>query len=134
MRERGFLDTDLKVKDLIQAKQDKQFFSVNSDQTVKEVLSVMKKNDISQLPVMENGEIIGSVSESALLEFILNNPLTNTDKNVSEILEEGFPMVDMEMNAKEINRYMSKDTKAVISKDQTGTLHILTQYDILQAL
>lgn len=134
MRERGFLDTDLKVKDLIEAKQDKQFFSVNSDQTVKEVLRVMKANDISQLPVMEGEKIIGSVSESALLEFILNNPLTNTDKNVSEILEDGFPIVDMEMNAKEINRYMSKNTKAVISKDQTGTLHILTQYDILQAL
>ncbi len=134
MRERGFLDTDLKVKDLIDAKQDKQFFSVTANQTVKEVLSVMKGNDISQLPVMEEDKIIGSVSESALLEFILNNPLTNTDKNVSEILEDGFPVVDMEMNAKEINRYMSKDTKAVISKDQTGTLHILTQYDILQAL
>lgn len=134
MRERGFLDTDLKVKDLIEAKQDKHFFSVSSDQSVKEVLKVMKENDISQLPVMEGDKMVGSVSESALLEFILSNPLTNTDKNVSEILEDGFPFVDMEMNAKEINRYMSKDTKAVISKDQTGTLHILTQYDILQAL
>jgi len=134
MRERGFLDTDLKVKDLIDAKQDKQFFSVSSDQTVKEVLKVMKENDISQLPVMDGDKIVGSVSESALLEFILSNPLANTDKNVSEILEEGFPVVDMDMNAKEINRYMSKKTKAVISKDQTGTLHILTQYDILQAL
>lgn len=134
MRERGFLDTDLKVKDLIDAKQDKKFFSVNADQTVKEVLSVMKENDISQLPVMEGEKIVGSVSESALLEFILSNPLANTDKNVSEILEDGFPVVDMDMNAKEINRYMSKKTKAVISKDQTGTLHILTQYDILQAL
>ncbi|MEM9546793.1 MAG: pyridoxal-phosphate dependent enzyme [Bacteroidota bacterium] len=134
MRERGFLDTDLKVKDLIEAKQDKQFFSATSDQTVKEVLNIMKENDISQLPVMNNGEMIGSVSESALLEFILNNPLTNTDKQVAEILEDRFPIVDMDMNAKEINRYMSKNTKAVISKDQTGTLHILTQYDILQAL
>lgn len=134
MRERGFLDTDLKVKDLIAAKQDKNFFSVSSDQTAKEVLSIMKDNDISQLPVMEGEKIVGSVSQNALLEFILTNPLLNSDKNVSEILEEGFPMVDMEMNAKEINRYMSKNTKAVISKDQTGTLHILTQYDILQAL
>lgn len=134
MRERGFLDTDLKVKDLIAAKQDKQFFSVTSDQTVKEVLHVMKANDISQLPVMDGEKMIGSVSESSLLEFILSNPLTNTDKNVSEILEEAFPIVDMEMNAKEINRYMSKNTKAVMSKDQTGTLHILTQYDILQAI
>lgn len=134
MRERGFLDTDLKVKDLIEAKQDKHFFSATSDQTVKEVLNVMKENDISQLPVMDGEHMIGSVSESTLLEFILNNPLTNTDKKVAEILEDAFPIVDMDMNAKEINRYMSKDTKAVISKDQTGTLHILTQYDILQAI
>ena len=134
MRERGFLDTDLKVKDLIDAKQDKHFFSATPNQSVKEVLNIMKENDISQLPVMEGEKIVGSVSESALLEFILNNPLANADKSVSEILEASFPIVDMDMNAKEINRYMSKNTKAVISKDKTGTLHILTQYDILQAL
>lgn len=134
MRERGFLDTELKVKDLVAAKQDKKFFSVNSTHTVKEVLKMMKDTDISQLPVMKDDAIIGSISESKLLEFILNNPLQNSDKDVSEIMEEAFPTVNMDMNAKEINRYMSKNTPAVIAKDQTGTLHILTQYDILQAL
>ena len=49
-------------------------------------------------------------------------------------MEDAFPIVKMDMNAKEINRYMSKKTPAVITEDQTGTLHILTQYDILQAL
>ena len=134
MRERGFLDTELKVKDLVAAKQDKNFFSVNANHSVKEVLTMMKQNDISQLPVMKDEDIIGSISESTLLEFVLNNPLQNSDKDVSEIMEEAFPTVDMDMNAKEINRYMSKKTPAVIAKDQTGMLHILTQYDILQAL
>ncbi len=134
MRERGFLDTELKVKDLVAAKQDKNFFSVNADHSVKEILAMMKQNDISQLPVMKEGEIIGSVSESALLEFVLNNPMQNSDKSASEIMEEAFPTVDMDMNAKEINRYMTKKTPAVITKDATGTMHILTQYDILQAL
>ena len=134
MRERGFLDTELKVKDLVAAKQDKNFFSVEGNQSVKEVLTMMKQNDISQLPVMKDQSIIGSISESTLLEFVLNNPLQNSDKDVSEIMEEAFPTVKMDMNAKEIHRYMSKKTPAVIAKDQTGTLHILTQYDILQAL
>jgi cystathionine beta-synthase len=83
---------------------------------------------------MKGEDIIGSISESKLLEFILNNPLQNSDKDVSEIMEDAFPSVNMDMNAKEINRYMSKNTPAVITKDQTGTMHILTQYDILQAL
>ncbi len=134
MRERGFLDTELKVKDLVAAKQDKNFFSVNSNQSVKQVLTIMKQNDISQLPVMKDERIIGSISESTLLEFVLNNPLQNSDKDVSEIMEDAFPIVKMDMNAKEINRYMSKKTTAVITEDQTGTMHILTQYDILQAL
>jgi len=134
MRERGFLDTALKVKDLVAAKQDKSFYSVNDNHKVKEVLDMMKNNDISQLPVMKGDDIIGSVSESKVLEFILNNPLQNSDKQVSEIMEESFPIVEMDMNAKDINRYMTKKTPAVITKDQTGTVHILTQYDILQAL
>jgi len=83
---------------------------------------------------MKDSEIIGSVSESALLEFVLNNPMQNSDKSAYEIMEEAFPTVDMDMNAKEINRYMTKKTPAVITKDATGTMHILTQYDILQAL
>lgn len=134
MRERGFLDADLKVKDLVAAKRDKHFFSVAAEHTVKEVLSMMKQNDISQLPVMEGESIIGSITENTLLEFVLNNPLQNSDKAVKEIMEEPFPTVAMDMNAKEINRYMSKKTPAVITEDQTGTKHILTQYDILQAL
>ena len=134
MRERGFLDTDLKVKDLVASKQDKSFMSANAAHTVKEVLKLMKENDISQLPVMKDEDIIGSISESKLLEFVLDNPLHNSDKEVSSIMEDAFPEVDMDMNAKDINRYMSKKTPAVITKDQTGTMHILTQYDILQAL
>ncbi len=134
MRERGFLDSELKVKDLIENKTDKEFISVSPGQSTKEVLDLMKKSDISQVPVVENGDIIGSVTESSILEFILSNPLENSSKSVSSIMGEKFPMVDIDMNAKDIHRYMSKNTPAVIAIDQTGEVHILTQYDIIQAL
>ncbi|MEE9438466.1 MAG: pyridoxal-phosphate dependent enzyme [Saprospiraceae bacterium] len=134
MRERGFLDAELKVKDIVATKSDQTFVSVDPNQAAKEVLNLMKNNDISQLPVMKGNEMIGSVTESSLLEFILANPMQNTEKQISEIMGDSFPIVDMEMDAKEINRYMNKKTPAVIAKDQTGTMHILTQYDIIQAL
>ena len=35
----------------------------------------MKANDISQLPVSQGDEMIGSITESKILEHILNNPL-----------------------------------------------------------
>ena len=134
MRERGFLESDLKVKDLVASKEDKSFYSATKSQSVKEVLDMLKANDISQMPVMDGDNIIGSVTESVVLEFILNNPLQNSTKNIQDIMEAPFPIVDMDMNAKEINRYMNRKTPAVIAKDAAGTLHVLTQYDIIQAL
>ncbi len=134
MRERGFLDSELKVRDLITIKRDKKFISVPSTESVKNVLKLMKDMDISQLPVMEGDEIKGSITESTILEFILNNPLQNSEKHVAEIMAQPFPIVGVDLAVKDLNKYISKNVPAVIAKDLSGDLIILTQYDIIQAL
>lgn len=134
MRQRGFLDDELKVKDIIAQKSDKRFISVQPTHSVRDVLQVMKQNDISQLPVVDGDDMIGSVSESKLLEFILSNPLANSDKAITEIMGDAFPKVELDTNAKDINRYIDKHTSAVVVTDQSGTKHIITQYDIIRAL
>jgi len=134
MRERGFLDTDLKVRDLIQNKRDKKFISVTSTDSVKHVLTMMKDMDISQLPVTKDHVIVGSVTENNILEFILTNPLHNSEKHVSEIMAAPFPKVSIDLPVKDLNKYISKNTPAVIAEDRSGDLIVLTQYDIIQAL
>ncbi len=134
MRERGFLDTELKVRDLIQKKVDKKFISVTSTDSVKHVLTMMKNLDISQLPVTNDGVIVGSVTESTILEFILTNPLHNSEKHVSEIMAAPFPKVSIDLAVKDLNKYISKNIPAVIAEDRSGDLIVLTQYDIIQAL
>ncbi len=134
MRERGFLDSELKVRDLITNKRDKKFISVPSTESVKNVLKLMKDMDISQLPVMEGDEIKGSITESTILEFIINNPLQNSEKHVAEIMAQPFPIVGVDLAVKDLNKYISKNVPAVIAKDLSGDLIILTQYDIIQAL
>lgn len=134
MRERGFLDNELKVRDLIISKRDKKFISVSEMDTVKSVLKVMKDLDISQLPIMKGDVIAGSITESKILDFILNNPLENSEKQVAEIMASPFPMVQVDMAVRDLNKYISKNVPAVIVKDLSGDLIILTQYDIIQAL
>lgn len=134
MRERGFLENELKVSDLISKKRDKKFIGVASSESVKTVLKLMKDLDISQLPVMVGDEIKGSVTESNILEFILHNPLHNSEKHVSEIMAAPFPIVSVELAVKDLNKYISKNIPAVIAKDLSGDLIVLTQYDIIQAL
>ena len=134
MRERGFLESELRVRDLILSKRDRKFISVQDSESVKNVLKLMKDLDISQLPVLSGEEIKGSVTESTILEFILNNPLQNSEKKVSEIMAAPFPVVNPELPVRDLNKYISKNTPAVIAKDLSGDLIVLTQYDIIQAL
>ena len=134
MRERGFLDDELKVKDILAKKTSKGFIYAEQEKSLKEVLNLMKSNDISQVPVQSGGEIVGSVTESKVLDAILTNPLTNSEKPVREFMDPPFMMVGLDIPIKELNRYITKSSQAVLVRDNSGALHVITQYDIIQAL
>jgi cystathionine beta-synthase len=137
MRERGFLEIEMKVKDIISKKIGKEFFYVTPEATVREVFEMMKKLDISQMPVVQNGtgfEIVGSISENAVLTYLLENPIRHTEHPIENIMDAPFPLVSEDLPLKQLNRYISKKIPAVIAKDKTGALHVLTKYDIIQAV
>lgn len=134
MRERGFLSSDLTVSDLLTTKSGEAFISVESSSTVKSVLDVMKSKNISQLPVTANGELIGSVTESAVLTYILDNPLNNPNKEVKSIIGSQFPEVAHDLPINELRKYLTKEVPAVITKDMMGQYQVITQYDIIQNL
>lgn len=134
MRERGFLDTELKVKDLVAAKREKLFFSLPPDATVREAFELMKRHDISQIPIMQGDEPVGSIVETDVLRFLLDSPLQNAERPVKDLMGKPFPVVDPELPFRQLNKYLSKTVHAVLTRDRTGQWHIITQYDVLQAV
>jgi len=134
MRERGFLEDDLTVKDMIAAKNGEKFISVDPSDTVRSVFNLMKEKDISQLPVVEKDKIIGSITESAVLTHLLENPLKNSEDEIKSIMGTPFPLVAEDLPVKNLTRYISKKIPAVVAKDKAGSMHILTQYDIIQTV
>ncbi|GJM31983.1 MAG: cystathionine beta-synthase [Saprospiraceae bacterium] len=132
MRERGFMDTEMKVKDVISKKKDKTFHSVQHADTVRHAFNIMKSMDISQMPVLKEGEIVGSITESAVLSFLLENPMLHTEQKVESIMGDPFPVVSEELSFSQLSKYISKKIPAVMAKDKAGELHILTKYDIIQ--
>ncbi|MFQ5447359.1 MAG: pyridoxal-phosphate dependent enzyme [Saprospiraceae bacterium] len=134
MRERGFLDSELKVRDLIAAKEAKTFFFVNPKDTVRQAFNIMKEYDISQLPVMEENKMVGGVTEAEVLKFLLGNPLENAEKPVESVMGKPFPVVDEDLPFRQLNKYLSKTVHAVLAKDRAAQWHIITQYDVLQAV
>ena len=134
MRERGFLEDELKVIDLVSRKTDKRFIGITANQTVKEVFNLMKENDISQLPVMENDKMIGAVNENKVLSYLLENPLLHADHSVEKIMDEAFPFVRNDIPYTQLRMYFNQKTQAVVTKDLTGSWHIITPYDVIQAV
>ena len=134
MIQRGFLDRELRVRDLLSKKRDKTFHTLEKNATLKEALSLMKDRDISQLPITSNGNMIGSITQNKVLNYILENPVKNVDRTVSDIMDNEFPEVSIDTPLKDLNKYITKDVPAVITIDSNNETQIITQYDIIQAL
>lgn len=134
MRERGFLDRELRVKDLLSMKKDNGFLAVEAHEHVRRALEIMKEHDISQMPVVQDGEIVGSLTESSLLSYLLEDPADNNHKEIKTIMDKPFPTVSTDLPAKQLTHFLSKQTPAVVVTDKAGRHHILTHYDVLQAL
>ncbi len=134
MIQRGFLDKELRVKDLLNKKKDTTFYSLSKDSSLKEALEIMKAQDISQMPITNDGKIVGSITQNKVLNQILENQLKNVDMKAADIMGDAFPEISVETPLKDLNKYITKEVPAVITVDQNNQPQIITQYDIIQAL
>lgn len=132
MRERGFLEGELTVSDLIESKQEKSFVAVEGHQNIRSVIDLMRDKDISQMPVMQGPQMIGSITEAQLIKYLLDEKVREVDTEVASIMGEPFPEVDIDTSFNKLSRIISKQNPAVVVKDKTGSYHIITQYDIIQ--
>ncbi len=134
MMERGFLEVKT-FKDLVSSRGTQRLLTVHPKQTVAEAIDIMKENDVENLPVEGDGlqGIVGSLSESGLFNKILDNPEIK-DQNVQTIMEKEYPIVDFNTPVEKLSKLISRQSGAVLSKDETGAYHIVTKYDIIQSL
>lgn len=134
MRERGFLDDEMKVSDLVSRKKDRRFISIQASDTVRNAFNLMKTHDISQMPVVDGEKMVGSITETQVLHILLENPLQNAEKQLGTVMGEAFPTVKDSTPISHLNRYINKEIPAVIAIDRSGGMHVVTQYDLIQAI
>jgi cystathionine beta-synthase len=132
MMERGFLEVKT-FKDLTAGRGTQKTIHIAPSQTVMEAIEMMKKYDIENVPVFNDGENVGAISESGLFTKILNNAEIKTSL-VSEVMEKAYPEVAFDTPVERLSAFINKENGAVLSKDETGSYHIVTKYDIIQSL
>lgn len=133
MLERGFLDVKT-FKDIVNGRgKSQKLISIEPGHTVADAVSLMRKYDIEHIPVMKGDEILGAISESGLFQKLFSDPEIK-QVAVGELLEPAFPVVDFLTPIEKLSTLINKENGAVLGKDDGGNFHILTKYDVLQAL
>lgn len=132
MIERGFLDVKT-FKDVISSRGTKRLITIEPEKTVAEAVELMKKYDIEQIPVMNGNGPVGAISEGGLFQKVFDNPEIKNAR-VSDVIEPALPVVAFDTPVEKLSPLIHKGNGAVLAKDDAGSYHIITKYDVLQAL
>ena len=133
MIERGFMDVK-SFKDIVNSRCAKhKLVTIEPFQTVAEAVELMKKFDIENIPVMKADFPAGAISENGLFQKVFSNPDIKNEK-VETVMEPAYPVVDFNTPVEKLSTLINKENGAVLSKDEVGNFHIVTKYDVIQAL
>ena len=107
--------------------------SVTPGATVRQALRLMSLHDVSQLPVMEGSNCVGSVSEWALSGKGLEDSKV-LDTAVSDVMDPPFPVVDAAQPVDAVAALLSKANPAVLVHANGSPTGIVTRSDMLSYL
>ncbi len=135
MKNHGFLEdkTFATARDIIGARSgDYQLVVVSKSDSVKDAITLMNKTSVSQIPVMEDGQVVGSITDNKLLSKIITDPSLK-DATVAEVMEDSMKFVALGSTLDVLSSMVDKE-KAVLVRDELDRIHIITKHDILTAV
>ncbi|HRH45026.1 MAG TPA: pyridoxal-phosphate dependent enzyme [Pyrinomonadaceae bacterium] len=104
--------------------------SVSPTESVSAALNLMNSHGVTQIPVLENFKSVGSLRESHVFAKLLADREL-MDAPVSEVMDEGFPVVDVDTSLEKIKRRLQK-SPAVLVEDFKRITGIITRSDVLE--
>jgi cystathionine beta-synthase len=135
MKDHGFIEnTDYATAKNIIKKRSASYklISIESDQKIGEVVKLLDELSISQLPITKSGEFVGSISDTKLLNKLVENPELKS-KPISEIMDEPFKFIALNTTVDTISSMMNHGDKALMVLDDKNEAHIITKQDLLMA-
>jgi cystathionine beta-synthase len=109
------------------------FVVVQTQQLVRDAITLFHEHRVSQLPVMEGEALVGSVGERGLLKRAMSEPqLMSTP--IAEIMEAPFPSVATTDPVREAVELLTGEGQALIVTEHGRPVGIVTRTDLLESL
>ena len=137
MRENGFLERPHRraALELLRAKPTDapRLITAEPGTSVRMALSTITTHDVSQLPVVKDGECVGSVVESDLMASVIEEPEL-LDRALESVMDPPFPVVDGHTNAERVTQLLTRHNAACLVRTNGELTGIITRFDVVRAL
>jgi cystathionine beta-synthase len=96
---------------------------------VADALAKMNELGLTQIPVLQDGESVGSLRENHLLSRVFNER-DLLEAPVSKVMDKGFPTVDVDADINLVSRKL-RTSPAVLIEEYGRITGIITRHDVL---
>ncbi len=125
----SLLDTDneMTARDIMFEK----IYSIKSTDYLRDAIMKMKRHNISQMPVMKNKKVVGYISESVLLDKLLEGEMQTV--KVGEIMESSPPILPPNTSQGVIANLL-RHFPFVLIEEKGELIGIVTKADLLKVV
>ena len=132
MRQNRFMETDLgenTVSDLLVSKRIQTVITVESSESMANVVRVMKEHNISQLPVVDDGKLSGLITEFAILDCLIQAKAGATDAIAPLVKKDHMEVVSPRNSLEALAEVFNRGHIAVVL-DEDSVSGIFTKIDL----
>ena len=131
MRDFGFLNGENEtIATLLNKKL--HFISISSSAKPEDAIKIMQKYNISQIPVVDDKKVVGTITEAILLRFLYGQP--KIPISVSEIMEKDFIAMPVNTSKTQLAKALSRKEMVIITDKKGKPVDVLTRIDFLADL
>ena len=133
----GFLAEDKRgatVGDVLRSKEPlPPLITVQDDDVVKNALDLLRRYEISQLPVLQGTQIVGSVNDVAVMQAVFDRA-DLLHKSVRAVMGRPFPALDRNVEIDRAYKLLTLANSAILVTDAAQPVGVLTRQDIISYL
>lgn len=136
MRANGFADRSWEtasVGELLRSLPRRELVTAESGQTVAEAVRLMKGRGISQLPVLEDGRLVGILAESDVLGKLVEGR-ASLESKVAEVMFRNVRTIGESDDASVLSRLFAEGLVAVVVDEARALKGIVTKLDLVDFL
>ena len=106
---------------------------VETSHPIRTAIELMKRYDISQLPIMRNGYPVGSIQESLILKRLthVRDVRSFFETPVQDVMEEVFPSIPPNTDVEDVIFTLSRGASAILVMEGSKMLGIITKIDVI---